>query len=442
MGKRIIFSLFSLIGMLAQPVMANDGMSEWDKLMAEANKTLQVEQPSATSTPAAAPATPAGNQENPSWDTMVKRSNTAMDRFSDNGQGFDITSTDKRAVTKLSADGASTLTGRFYDLKQPISKDAKPLYNHQVVSFIKNFMDADWDPSMLEQYYSPDVKLEAPYLYLPRCKASYAPEAFQCNSGNQERKVAPQNWVVHYSGTVIAPESGNFRFVGMGDDAIVVRFDNKVVLEAGWSIPSRDHMTLGISREYQNEITSPKGGCALYQYKSIPHWNKMLGGLPSGRHFHVTKGKAYPIEILLSEIPGNEFGYCLLIEKVKGNGDRGKFSPEESPTLALFRTNEMLPDLKEISEMFKKNGINYAVGKELEAPPFKEDSPIWVLTEETKQKRSTMERVSAINLNSEDDTAMGRRNKRNASDSSGNNCIQKARKKVKKGKKSKKLNLN
>ena len=127
---------------------------------------------------------------------------------------------------------------------------------------------------------------------------------------------------------------------------------------------------------------------------------------------------------------------------MKGNGDRGKFSPEESPTLALFRTNEMLPDLKEISEMFKKNGINYAVGKELEAPPFKEDSPIWVLTEETKQKRSTMERVSAINLNSEDDTAMGRRNKRNASDTSGNNCIKKARKKVKKGKKSKKLNLN
>lgn len=449
MSKRIIFSLFSLICFIAQPVLANNGASDWDKLVADANKTME-----------SGDCNHNDGQDTPSWDTMTQRSDAAMNRFSNTGQGFDVASTDNRMVAKLTADDTSTLTGRFYDLKQPVVDGAKPLSGQSVVSFIKNFMESGWDRSLLEQYYSPSVNLEAPYLYLPRCKASYAPLAFDCNTGNQERKVEPQNWVVLYTGTVIAPESGHFRFVGMGDDAIVVRFDNKVVLEAGWTIPSRNHMTLGITREYQKEITSPSGGRALYQYKETPHWNERLGGIPTGRHFNVTKGKAYPIEILLSEIPGNEFGYCLLIEKVKGNGERGQFKPDESPTLALFRTNSLLPDLKEITKSLKRNGINYAVGKTLEIPPFLEDSPIWTLTEDTKQKRTVLERMSATVIDSEDDTAMGRRSRRgqahdysstanpdaSASDNKTRKGYSKHKKKGKKGHKKnnqfKALNLN
>ena len=440
MGKRIIFSLLSLVLLATQPVPAQ---SDWDKLFAEANQAMQAD----TSTPAAdttakanATSATATAPNTPSWDDMTKRSQASMSSYTRSGQGVDVMGgKTNRAIDKMAADDTSTLTGRFYDLKQPVREGAKPLHREAVVEFIKNFMDADWDRSMLRQYYSPKVKLEAPYFYLPRCKAAYAPYAFNCNSGSQTRKVEPLDWVVHYSGTVIAPESGNFRFVGMGDDAIVVRFDNKVVLEAGWSIPSRNNMTLGISRKYQDEITSPSGGRALYQYKEIPHWNQMLGGLPSGRHFHVTKGKAYPIEILLSEIPGNEFGYCLLIEKVHGNGDHGKFGPDESPTLALFRTNDLLPDLEEIKQALKRNGTNYAVGKNLEVPPFLLDSPVWTVTEDSKQKRTFADYMTA---SEDDDTAMGRRAMSNDPDdiSDSTDKTRPARKKARKARKKSKKN--
>lgn len=370
--------------------------SAWDKLVSDSDKELKESEKDQ------------GNKDNPSWDELKNRASSAMEQFAKDGKGFDIMRKVKRKVEKLAADENSALTGRFYDLKQPIDKRAKPLHREQVVQFIKNYMDSDWDPEMLEQYYSPKVELAAPYFYLPRCKASYAPLAFKCNSPEQERRVEPQDWLVVYSGEVTAPKTGHFRFVGMGDDAIVVRFDEKVVLESGWSIPSKGDMVLGTKRQYQEYISSPKGGCALYQYKETPHWNQQLGGIQTGPKFHVKEGKTYPIQIILSEIPGSEFGFCLLIEELaNGNAPTGQYKPGDAPTVAIFRTNETLPDLKEIEEELKKDGQNYAVGNPLEVPPFLEDSPIWKVKSNAR-RRSIVERVVTSTV-SDEDTAMGRR---------------------------------
>jgi hypothetical protein len=370
--------------------------SDWDKLSEKADADLKESEKDQ------------GNSDNYSWDALKERADKAMEQFAKDGQGFDIMRKVKRKVEKLASDEDSALTGRFYDLKQPLDeKKAKPLHRGQVTNFFKNFMDSDWDPEMLEQYYSPKVELAAPYFYLPRCRASYAPMAFRCNEGEQERKVEPHAWVVIYRGQVTAPKSGHFRFVGMGDDTIVVRFDKKVVLESGWSINSTGDMDKGTKRDYQQYISSPKGGGALYQYEETPHWNRCLGGIQAGTKFHVKEGETYPIEILISEIPGVEFGFCLLIEELEtGKAPTGIYKVGDAPTLALFRTNETLPDMKEIEESLKKDGVNYAVGKELEVPPFLEDSPIWKV-EATGQRRTIIERAAASM--SDEDTAMGRR---------------------------------
>lgn len=372
--------------------------SDWDKLTEKADQDLKEGE------------TDQGNKDNFSWDQLKDRADGAMKKFAEDGKGFDIMRKVKRKVEKLTSDEDSALTGRFYDLKQPLDKKAQPLYRGQVSQFIKNFMDSDWDREMLEQYYSPKVELAAPYFYLPRCKASYAPLAFNCNSGQQERTVEPHAWVVIYSGQVKAPESGYFRFVGMGDDTIVVRFNEEVVLEAGWSINSTGDMDMGTRKKYQDYISSPKGGCALYQYKETPHWNERLGGIPTGKPFKVEEGKYYPIEILISEIPGVEFGYCLLIEKLESaEAPTGKYKVGEAPTVAIFRTNETLPDLKEIEETLKRDGHDYAVGKPLQGPPFLEDdSPIWKVKPTGRRKRTIVERVVSTTV-SDEDTAMGRR---------------------------------
>ena len=417
MSKRILSLSLSLLILLSSPGQAflsgfsSDAKEEkssdkkpglWDSFVSGAKDALKEGEKDS------------GNKDNPTWGELTDRADKAMKQFAKDGKGFDIMRRGahkaKRKYEKLAADEDSALVGRFYDLKQPVAEGARPLRRQETVKFIKDFIDTGWDLKQLEQYYSPQVELAAPYFYLPRCKASYAPEAFECNKGEQKKKVMPQDWLVVYTGKVTAPESGTYRFVGMGDDTIVVRFNQKVVLESGWTIPSRNHMTLGTSLGYQKQITTPESGRALYQYKETPHWNRNLGGIAAGSTFTVEQGMSYPIQILISEIPGNEFGYCLLIEKIEDDSQTyGIIAPDKSPTLALFRTNATTPDLEEIAERLKQDGADYSVGKTLEAPPFAQDSPIWVVkSDKEAPRRSLLERATA----DDEDTAMGRRKER------------------------------
>ena len=303
----------------------------------------------------------------------------------------------------------SALVGRFYDLKQPVDGKSRPLRRQQVVELFRQFDDKKWDSKLFEGYYSPKVKLYAPYFYLPRCKAEYGPEAFQCNEKEGKPRVRPSDWVVIYRGVVTAPESGTFRFAGMGDDVLMVRFNNKLVLESGWSIPTRGSMTLGTDKNYQQEISSRKGGRALYQYKTTPHWNRVLGGIPTGTPFKVQKGKKYPIEILVSEIPGNEFGFCLLLEELK-HGKKapyGTYEPNESPTLHLFRTNKSLPEPERIKKALTVGGKNYTVNGNMEGPTFRKDSLIWEVDFAEAEKRGLFDRLFGKITGSDKDTAMG-----------------------------------
>lgn len=308
-----------------------------------------------------------------------------------------------------SIDEQSALVGRFYDLKQPIDGKARPLSRHQVVDLFHRFNCKEWDSGLFSAYYSPKVKLYAPYFYLPRCKAAYGPKAFQCNEKAGEKQVKPSDWVVLYRGVVTAPESGYFRFVGMGDDVLMVRFNNKLVLESGWSIPTRNNMTLGTSKNYQREITSSKGGRALYQYSSTPHWNKMLGGIPTGTPFKVQQGKKYPIEILVSEIPGNEFGFCLLVEKLAhaNKAPHGTYLPGKAPTLHLFRTDNCLPDFDRIRQALTADGVDYTVNNTNEGPPFLKDSLVWKADFDEAEKRGLFDRLFGKLTGSDKDTAMG-----------------------------------
>lgn len=306
-------------------------------------------------------------------------------------------------------DEQSALVGRFYDLKQPIDGKSRPLHRQQVVELFRQFNNKKWDSKLFEGYYSPKVKLYAPYFYLPRCKAEYGPEAFQCNETAEKPRVRPSDWVVIYRGIVTAPESGTFRFAGMGDDVLMVRFNNKLVLESGWSIPTRGSMTLGTDKSYQREITTRKEGRALYQYKTTPHWNHSLGGILTGTPFKVQKGKKYPIEILVSEIPGNEFGFCLLLEELKNSQKTpyGTYEPDKSPTLHLFRTNQSLPEPDRMRQALTIGGKDYTVGGNMEGPPFRNDSLIWKVDFEEAEKRGLFDRIFGRIIGSDKDTAMG-----------------------------------
>lgn len=286
------------------------------------------------------------------------------------------------------AAGGSALEGTFYDLKLTKGKAPTGLQleggslrgsDRPKVAKILHDFTKSWSASTLAKYYSSPTKLYASNFYLPQCKASYAPTAYQCAD-----VCKPSAWLAVYRGKVKAPKKGTFRFIGTGDDTICVRFKGKTVLEAGWCIPSMyDEKAPGkcgtigavdtpAGQEYWSNIKAGKDklhkGYEQVNFKETPDWNKSLGGLTAGATFDVKEGEVCPIEIMVSEVPGGAFGFVLLIQ------DMSKKSMKD---VEIFRTNFSMPDTEELLKMLKKDGGMWGNGQ-LQAPPFSEDSHIWV----------------------------------------------------------------
>ncbi len=284
--------------------------------------------------------------------------------------------------------GGSALEGIFYDLKQTRSGGRSNVVNkegrviaEEVCEVYHNFTKS-FNRSALSKYYQSPTKLYASNFFLPQCDARYGPIAFQCDD-----KVKPSGWIAVYKGKVKAPKSGKFRFVGIGDEFIVVRFKRKTVLEAGWCIPSlytkenRNVFSMGEhtdkGRAYLKGIKEGKDkehkDYELVRMKE--GWNlNQVGGLMAGTPFSVKEGEVCDIEIAVSEGPGGAFGFMLFIEDIDGNPQGKKKSTER--VYDIFRTNFSLPNQKEIRELLQK--AKCLRGGEMEAPPYNEDSPIWV----------------------------------------------------------------
>lgn len=240
-----------------------------------------------------------------------------------------------------------------------------PGRENEVCKVLYDFLTNKWNTSVLSKYYSPSTKLYASSIYVPFVSASYAPEAYNCSDTCQDAA-----WICVYKGRVRAPKTGKFRFIGTGDDYIGVRFNNEVVLEAGYRIPSLfkpdnpgDHSWwvsgAGDRDKHWAKIRAGqlKGfeGYELIQVKGCNTWNNQLGGLTAGKTFSVKEGQSYPIQIAISEIPGGGFGAVLLIEDVTN----GK-SPAGA-TYDIFRTNLDLPTKSTFFSVVEK--ANYETWK-------------------------------------------------------------------------------
>ncbi len=295
-----------------------------------------------------------------------------------------------------SSPGGSALVGTYYDLKRTrsganskdLSFNGNGVPHEQRGALAKIYYDftRTWSPGVLDRFYKAPTQLYASNFYMPRCNATYGPVAF----GLDTKKFKPAAWVVVYRGKVRAPKSGKFRFVGTGDDLLCVRFNRKMVLEAGYAIPSKfkqleagclemaDNMDTG--KEYIANIKAGKDpDHRNYEYIPLPDgwaWNR-VGGLTAGTVFEVSEGQVYPIEILVSEGPGGAFGFALLIEDLTDNPQSKK--PAAERVYDLFRTNFSLPDEAKIKEMLNPpGGDNYLMDGDLHCPPYNADCPIWV----------------------------------------------------------------
>ena len=219
--------------------------------------------------------------------------------------------------------GGGGLKGYFYDLKQtPDRKEteikpdglADPSGNYTPgvkahLAVMDEFFKSGWDEKILQKFYRARDPVVAYQIFIPTIPATKAPEAFDV-----AREVKPSHWVVHYKGTVTAPKDGTYRFVGIADDTIAVRFDGQNVLLA--NLQKMD-------------------STAMFTDKGMPTKNDL--GLYPGKWFQVERGKTYPVEILISEVPGGAFQAVLLIE------DRQPEKPYPQRTLSGMETKLAYP---------------------------------------------------------------------------------------------------
>ena len=219
------------------------------------------------------------------------------------------------------------LIGTLYDLKQTSGRqptammDAKagiPPYR----AAVRDFLESGWSPGKLSKFFkSPDM-LVSGQLFITGRSANDAPKAFEV-----EKLMKPSRWVVHYRCYVEAPSSMPFRFVGSGDDFLIVRWNRKIALDDGYEtyFSGKD----GNYRDFGVKVSK--------EYK-VDRRPGSLHRLKAGPWIQVTKGTKVPVEVLIGETPGGTFDCYLAIEVAKSNkAVNGQYEGEGS--LKLFRCN-------------------------------------------------------------------------------------------------------
>ncbi len=266
----------------------------------------------------------------------------------------------------------SALTGTFYDSKQTPGGKPTGMTAGKYREFIARFVNGEWNESHLKGIYQAPKKLYAAQWYVPRTPAQDAPKAYGC-----EDRVKPGMWMAIYRGRVRAPKDGTFRFVGLGDDYLAVRFNRQTVLDYGWESATLGEMTANTTKWLDAMEDKPgheeakkklaaigvmRPPVTFYRYGSSAHWNNTMRGVAAGKTFKVKQGEVYPIEILVSEGPGGEFGMTLLIEEV-GMPTPLKDTATGHPVLPLFRTNYGVPTPDKSKEFipFDEIGIVWEV---------------------------------------------------------------------------------
>jgi hypothetical protein len=265
---------------------------------------------------------------------------------------------------------ANALTGTFYDLKQ--DRNGKSTNVGEATAFndivnqsreiLHDFVKRGWNERDLAKFYQAPQKLYQTKIFMPSMGANEAPKAFGC-----EKEVQSSRWVVVYRGTVRPPKTGKYRFVGAGDDVLAIRFAGKMVFDYGYESATANLKLHGnLSRlkddsdrdwkRLRRELTMPSP-VEIRPQGSLRLVND-IGGLAVGLEFEANASTDYPIEILISEIPGGLFAAYLMIEEV---GATYQKDGSGSPILPVFRLDSNPPPPGE-------------------GPAFDPDGPVWKLS--------------------------------------------------------------
>ncbi len=235
-------------------------------------------------------------------------------------------------------DGAPQMEGYLYDLKQ--TRDGKPT-NMDVKGYhnkLTHFVAAHWDSDLLEPYYKSPKPLSASSIFIPIIHAEDGPKAF-----GVENEVKPNMYVVWYKVTASPPQEGNYHFVGVGDDILVVRVNGKTELDG--SLFSVD-----------DELRQKQKSMSMTGFTPTTDSDAVFW---IGTSFHVSASEPVDIDILIGEEPGGFSDYFLYIQRDESTYQS---QPNSSPLLPVFQL-----DSKPI----------HPIGEPMTYPPFASTPEPW-----------------------------------------------------------------
>lgn len=265
----------------------------------------------------------------------AKAMNQAMSHMSDQlARGTGLPTGGGGAISGLgngfgSSTGSSNqLTGYFYDLKQ--TSDGKPtgMTEDKWRVLMAQYVAKNWDDSILDAYFKSNAPRYTDNFAISTRQSEEAPKAF-----GLEKSVQPALWAIHYHCKVIAPEAGEYRFVGFGDDLMEVKIKGALVLDAGWiSVSSKPDLHQSLPYAWSQLYT----GMKINYRDQLPRMGPINGLSKKGSIFHMDAAETVDMDVLIGD-QGGLCGFYLLIEKIGHTYDK---LPDGTPKLPFFQIGD------------------------------------------------------------------------------------------------------
>lgn len=315
--------------------------------------------------------------------TLTIRRTSTDDRTNAAGSGA--------AAVRTDPGGNEKLQGALYLLTNQVSNRGSLLSSGGKVNscfdVLKKFTLGSWTSSAnakgetyypdLEQSFKRQIAPSLSYFFQGTVSWEKGAELFDCRD-----TIKDAGWVAVYSGYVVAPLTGKFRFLGYCDDMMVVRFNRQIVIDYGnrslttglpllpdhgltlHSIDTGERVDSGTDSLYNiltgNPATKEEkrllNDSPLYSKNKIefPAEPSFGYGFVASPELSVLKGQVVPIDILIGELHRENFNMYLLVEWRDSNTRK---------SIHLFRTTSDMPGKEEDPE----NRLN----------EFNSDAPIW-----------------------------------------------------------------
>lgn len=318
------------------------------------------------------------------------------------------TGTGGTAAVQANSNISDKLQGALYLLSSQVSSRGSVLSSggkkSSCFDILKKFTLGSWASSTNAkgETYFPDLEQSfkrqaAPALsYFCQDAVSWdkGAELFDCRD-----TVEDAGWIAVYSGYVVAPFTGRFRFLGYCDDMMVVRFNRQIAIDYGnrsltsglplppdhglalHSLETGERVDYGTDSLHTiltgNPVTKEEkrmlSESPLYSKNQTVFTRSSVfgsGGTGSGTsaspllfsspELSIRKGQVIPIDVLIGELHKDEFKMLLLIERLGSNSEQTVSAPQST---FLFRTTTAMPEKTEDPQNKLKN-IN-------------QDAPIW-----------------------------------------------------------------